>query len=141
MSRQPQEPRPGRPERPALGGPEQNWRWLVLVLLLLVVAAIVLPPLFSKGSRTQLSYTQFLGDVNAKTVKTADVSNDSGVITGQLNDGTQYQVNGPQPAIANDVATMRANGVALNFHTQGSNILGSILSYSIPFLLLIGVLV
>src|SRR5579884_1314809 len=130
MSRQPQDPRAGRPERSGLGGPEQNWRWLVLVLLLLVVAAIVLPPLFSKGSRTQLSYTQFLGDVNSKQVKNADISNDTGVITGQLSDGTQYQVDGPQPVISGDVATMRADGVALTFHTQGSNILGSILGYS-----------
>ena len=144
MSRQPPEPKPGRSnDRPGLGvgSPDQNWRWLVLVLLLLVVAAIVLPPLFSKAARTQLSYTEFLRDVNSHSVSSADVSNDTGVITGQLADGTQYLVDGPQPAISSDVAQMRSAGVKLTFHTQGSNILATILSYSLPFILIIGLLV
>ncbi|HET6810371.1 MAG TPA: ATP-dependent zinc metalloprotease FtsH [Acidimicrobiales bacterium] len=144
MSRQPLEPKPGRSnERPGLGvgSPDQNWRWLVLVLLLLVVAAIVLPPLFSKAARTQLSYTEFLKDVNSHQVAQADVSNDTGVITGQLSDGTQYVVNGPQPAISSDVAQMRSAGVKLSFHTQGSNLFATILSYSLPFILIIGLLV
>src|SRR5579884_1143987 len=114
MSRQPPDSKPGRSnDRPGLGmgGPDQNWRWLVLVLLLLVVAAIVLPPLFSKAARTQLSYTEFLRDVNAHEVTAADVSNDTGVITGQLSDGTQYLVDGPQPVISADVAQMRDAGV------------------------------
>ena len=144
MSRQPLEPKPGRSnDRPGLGvgSPDQNWRWLVLVLLLLVVAAIVLPPLFSKAARTQLSYTEFLKDVNSHQVAQADVSNDTGVITGQLSDGTQYVVNGPQPAISSDVAQMRGAGVKLSFHTQGSNLFATILSYSLPFILIIGLLV
>ncbi|HEX5266375.1 MAG TPA: ATP-dependent zinc metalloprotease FtsH [Acidimicrobiales bacterium] len=144
MSRQPLEPKPGRDnDRPGLGvsSPDQNWRWLVLVLLLLVVAAIVLPPLFSKAARTQLSYTEFLKDVSSHQVTSADVSNDTGVITGQLGDGTQYVVDGPQPVISADVAQMRSDGVKLSFHTQGSNILATILSYSLPFILIIGLLV
>src|SRR6185312_13193547 len=143
MSRQGQDPKPGRSDRSGLGsgGPDQNWRWAVLVLLALVAAAFILPGVFSHSQKTQLSYTQYLSDVQAKQVKTADVSNDTGVITGTLTDGTSYTVSGPQPSIPADVAEMRSDGVKLTFHTQGSSLLSSALVYLVPFLLLIGFLV
>jgi cell division protease FtsH len=143
MSRQPQDPRAGRGERSGLGlggGSDQNWRWAFLVLAALVAAAFILPSLFSHQSRTQLSYTQFLTDVGSHGVKTADVSNDTGLITGQLTDGTNYTVSGPEPAIPADVSQMRADGVKLTFHTQGSSLLGSALIYVLPFILLVGFL-
>ncbi|HZU73125.1 MAG TPA: ATP-dependent zinc metalloprotease FtsH [Acidimicrobiales bacterium] len=139
MSRQPSEPKPGR-ERSGFGmpgGSDQSWRWVVLILVALVLAAFVLPSLFSKSSRTQLSYTTYLQDVDQKAVDTAQVSNDSGVITGTLKDGTQYVVDGPEPAIPADVASMRASGVKLTFKSTGSNILGSLLVYVLPLFLLI----
>ncbi|HVA44091.1 MAG TPA: ATP-dependent metallopeptidase FtsH/Yme1/Tma family protein, partial [Acidimicrobiales bacterium] len=121
MSPQPQDPRPGRSDRPGLGvggAPDQNWRWAVLVLFALVAAAFILPGVFSHQPKTQLTYTQYLTDVSGHQVKSADVSNDTGVITGQLSDGTNYTVSGPEPAIPADVAQMRADGVKLSFHTQ-----------------------
>jgi len=120
------------------GSPDQNWRWAVLVLVALVIAAVVLPPLFSRGSKTQISYTTYMQDVNNDQVDTAQVSNDTGVISGTLKDGTSYATDGPQPAIASDIQMMRDKGVKLSFHTQGSNIWGSVLFYLLPIVLLIG---
>ncbi|HVA42692.1 MAG TPA: ATP-dependent zinc metalloprotease FtsH [Acidimicrobiales bacterium] len=144
MSPQPQDPKPGRGDRPGLGvggAPDQNWRWAVLVLFALVAAAFILPGVFSHQPKTQLTYSQYLTDVTGHQVKTADVSNDTGVITGQLADGTNYTVSGPEPAISADVAQMRADGVKLTFHTQGSNLLGTALVYVLPFLIILGLLI
>src|SRR5665213_4151612 len=107
MNRQPQDPKPGRSERSGLGvggAPDQNWRWAVLVLFALVAAAFILPGVFSHQAKTQLSYNTFLSRVSGHQVKSADVSNDTGVITGQLANGTSYTVSGPEPAISADVA-------------------------------------
>ena len=60
-----------RSDRPRAGGqgstgaPEQNWRWAVIVLLGLVVAVLLLPPLFSHTPRKQLTYTDLIGRVDA----------------------------------------------------------------------------
>ena len=109
MSRQPPDPRPdrpsGRPGRPGAsgsGGPDQSWRWAVIVLLGLVVAALVIPPFFSHSPSQQLSYTQYINDVDGSQVSTATIDNNSGHISGKLTNGSDYTVNGPQPAIQSD---------------------------------------
>ncbi|TML38645.1 MAG: ATP-dependent zinc metalloprotease FtsH [Actinobacteria bacterium] len=143
MSRPPSEPRPRRSDRPRAGGqgstgaPEQNWRWAVIVLLGLVVAVLLLPPLFSHTPRKQLTYTDLIGRVDAGQVRSAVVDNSNGHITGELADGTKYRVSGPQPPIADDLKSMRAHKVDLTFHSPQSNIFGSLLAYAFPILLVI----
>jgi cell division protease FtsH len=145
MSRQPPDLRPDRPSggpgRPGArgsSGPDQSWRWAVIVLLGLVVAALVIPPFFSHSPSQQLSYTQFINDVNGNQVSTATVDNNSGHISGKLTNGSDYTVNGPQPPIQNDVTLMRTKGVKLNFNTPSQNIFSSVLIYLLPVLLIIG---
>ncbi|HET9732571.1 MAG TPA: ATP-dependent zinc metalloprotease FtsH [Acidimicrobiales bacterium] len=147
MSRQLPDPRGQRENRGGRSGPgglgmpgspDQNWRWAVLVLVVAVLAAIVLPPLFSKGGGTTLTYTTFLDDVHNGQVESANVSNDTGTITGTLKDGTSFTVNGPSPATSTEISDMTAKGVKLSFHTQGSNLIGSLLVWILPIVLIMG---
>jgi cell division protease FtsH len=145
MSRQPPDPRPERPSgRPGRsgsggsGGPDQSWRWAVIVLLGLVVAALVIPPFFSHSPSQQLSYTQYISDVNGSQVSTATIDNSNGHISGKLTNGSDYTVNGPQPPIQNDVTTMRTKGVKLSFNTPQQSIFSSVLIYLLPVVLIIG---
>src|SRR5436305_5499727 len=82
------DPRGGRPDRPVIPGtgPDRNWRWVIYVLLALLVAVIVLPQLVPTQKKNELTYNDFLAKAQAKKVDTAKVNNDSGKITGQLND-------------------------------------------------------
>src|SRR5437588_2387397 len=143
MSRPPSEPRPRRSDRPRAGGqgstgaPEQNWRWAVIVLLGLVVAVLLLPPLFSHTPRKQLTYTDLSGRPRAGHARSAVGDSPNGHITGELADGTKYRVSGPQPPIADDLKSMRAHKVDLTFHSPQSNIFGSLLAYAFPILLVI----
>src|SRR3954463_11824269 len=112
MSRNPNDLRPGRPERQAGAGgtgPDRNWRWVVYVLVALLVAVIVLPQLVPSSKRNELSYGDFLNKVNAKEVKSARVNNDSGKITGQLKAGSNYNVAGPHPATEDEINALNAN--------------------------------
>src|SRR5262245_66525766 len=112
MSRSPNDLRPGRPDRPGgpgQPGPDRNWRWVVYVLVALLVAVIVLPQLVPSTKRNELNYGDFLDKVNAKEVKSARVNNDSGKITGQLKDNTDYTVSGPNPATEDQINALRPN--------------------------------
>jgi cell division protease FtsH len=102
------------------------------------VAALVIPPFFSHSPSQQLSYTQFINDVNGNQVSTATIDNNSGHISGKLSNGSDYTVNGPQPPIQNDVTLMRTKGVKLNFNTPSQNIFSSVLIYLLPVVLIIG---
>ncbi len=103
-----------------------------------MVAALVIPPFFSHSPSQQLSYTQYISDVNASQVSTATIDNSNGHISGKLTNGSAYTVNGPQPPIQNDVTTMRTKGVKLSFNTPQQSIFSSVLIYLLPVVLIIG---
>ena len=138
MSRPPSEQGPKRPTPPGLGGPaEQNWRWAVFVILGLVAAAVLLPPLFNTEKKTELSYSELVTKVEAGEVAEAVVNNDTGHITGKLKNDDAFEVNGPRPLPDADVALLRSKTKA-DFDNQEPNILGSLLPILIPIGLLIG---
>ena len=62
--------------------PDQSWRWVILVLFGLVVAALLLPSIFKGPARNQLTYGELFKKVQAGQVKQATVNNDTGRITG-----------------------------------------------------------
>ena len=98
----------------------------------------MIPPFFSHSPSQQLSYTQYITDVNNSQVSTATVDNSNGHISGKLSNGSEYTVNGPSPPIQNDVTTMRTKGVKLNFNTPQQSIFSSVLIYLLPIVLIIG---
>ena len=124
MSRQPQDLRPDRqgPPRPT-GGQPQSWRMLVFVLLGLVVLGLVLQPLFSEAVKEELTYTELLQQVEQGNVRTVDIDNASGRITGELTSEEEFTTEGPTPVIEADIAAMRAKGVQVDFHTEQPSLL------------------
>src|SRR5262245_54517661 len=126
MSRSPNDLRPGRPDRQGgqgQTGPDRNWRWVVYVLVALLVAVIVRAQLVPSSKRNEIAYGDFLNKVNAKEVKSANVNNDNGKITGELKDGTKYTVSGPHPATQDQINALNQNVDNLKFENSSTNFL------------------
>ncbi|MDP9404661.1 MAG: ATP-dependent zinc metalloprotease FtsH [Actinomycetota bacterium] len=141
MSRSPGDLRPARPPRPPGtpgSGPEPTVRWAWIALFVLVVAVLVLPPLFGGPSRTQLGYGQFIREANEGKVVEAEVNNDTGRVIGRLSDGTRFTVDGPHPLPDADAQLLRDKVSDLSFENTQANFFTSLLPLLLPVALLIG---
>ncbi len=118
-------------------GPEQSWRWGVLVLLGLVVVAFALTTFLRGAPSTKVNFSQFMSDLTSHQVSSANVNNSTGQVTGTLSNGTSYTTNGPVPQTAQEAAAFAASKVNVNYNTPSSN---SFLS-EIIFYVLIGAVV
>src|SRR5581483_8003173 len=143
MAQQPPNPRPGRPG--GQGGqqgqaPDQSWRWVILVLFGLVVAALLVPSIFKGPSRNQMTYGDFFKKVQAGQVKQATVNNDTGHVTGTLSDekATHFTVSGPHPLPDSDVAVLKDKVSDLEFSNNQPNLLGSLLPFLLPLRVFVG---
>src|SRR6266850_913676 len=86
--------RQGPPRLPgAPGSGDQSWRWLLIVLGGLVIVALLLSPFFNSSSSKELSYSELRAQIDAGKIKTAEVDNASGRITGLTVDGKRYVAN------------------------------------------------
>jgi cell division protease FtsH len=140
MSRQPGDPRPGRPEpRPAGpgNGPDRNWRWALIVLGALLLAAFILPSLFAGSSSQQQSFTDFKNAVEAGQVVSATVNNDNGHITYTDDHHHNFVVSGPHPLTDSTVTLLQSKVKDLKFSNQQSNFVLALL----PWLLYGGIVI
>ena len=87
-------------------GPEPRKRLMTFGLIALVIGILLGPRLYGSSTVKSISYTEFLSSAKSGGVATATVENYSGVITGTLENGTQYSVLGPDPAIAKDITML-----------------------------------
>ncbi len=119
-------PAPGGTGGPAASGPDQSWKWVFVLLAVAVIAVLIIPPLLSKPAVKQIPYKTYIEQyVEGHKVKSAAVNNNTGVITGELKLGNQkYTVNGPDPSLDNDVATMRKDIGSVTFNTPTESTLG-----------------
>ena len=124
----------------APSGQSRNRLIVYLVIAVAVLAVLIIPSLVHKSNATSLSYNTFLSDVSGKQVKTATVDNTTGIITGTLENGGTYTVNGPNPVQDSLVTALKPLGSNAKFVTPPSNnLLGIILTWVLPFALIFGV--
>jgi cell division protease FtsH len=110
------------------------------LLLVAVVAFLIIPPLVSKPSVKTIGYKAFIADyVEAHQVQTATVDNSTGIITGQLKDGTHYSVSGPDPSLQDEVNTLRSDVPTVHFTTPQQSALGQWLPTILILLAFVGI--
>jgi len=130
--------RPGRPERlrpPA--GTDQNWRWVVIVVFGLIVAALMLSSLGKTGKPVELTYNEVIRKVNEGQVKAAKVNNDTGRIAGELKTGETFNVTGPRPLPDNVETLMREKVEKLGFDNSEPGLLGTLLPLLLPIFFIV----
>jgi len=115
------------------------------LLIVAVLAVLVLPPLLQQKQVKSLSYKTFLSDVSAQQIKSIEINNATGVITGYFksadNGGIGYTVNGGTPPPQADVDLMKKNVSAANFkfYTPTVGFLGQWLPTILILVLFVGV--
>jgi cell division protease FtsH len=122
--------RPGRPE----GWP----RWAVWAALGLLLALLILPGLFSTGSGSELSYSEFLTDVQDGKVTDVSINTTNNVITGTLAGGEEFRTSGPTTLPDADSALIQEKVPNVDFRTPQPNFLTSLIPFLLPVALLIG---
>lgn len=118
----------GNSQKPLPGeGNNRRWLWglLIVAMLAIVLATYAVHPSNAK----QISYSSYMNAVKSKTISTAQINNETGVINGKLRDGQNYTVQGPSPSLPNDVTTMRKDGVSVSFSTPTTNLFEALLPY------------
>jgi cell division protease FtsH len=125
------------PSRGPAPPPPPSWyRWLPLIGLVLTSWLLLLPLMQSPSTR--LSYTDFLSRVESGKVATAEVD-DTGGITGTLEDGSAYTTQIPTALGDNELAAELAdNGVEVSGRAGGGVSLLGLIVNLLPFALLIG---
>ena len=113
--------------------------WLIGVVLFLV-GFFVISAFFPSKVVKNVSYSNLLTYAKGQKVISASINNNSGVITGQLSDGTNYSTNGPVPVLADEVTTLRGDNVSVNF-ADPSSLASSLLPYLIWILIFGGFMV
>ena len=131
---------PSRPSTPGSGAPEQPWRWAVAIAAVLLLVLLISSGLFNRSTSQTIGYTQFLHDAKTGLIHTANADNNTGVISGTLANGTNYQTTGPLPLPSDiqNALTASNSKVILTFSTPTSNPLTTILYYLLPVALIIG---
>ena len=109
MSKQSQSPPRGDKPTPTAPPPPPAWRhWLWPIGLLAAVVLFLFLPRLSGVPTVNLTYSQFLSDVNAHKVKTFTLDNSTGSTapgTGSLKDGKDYTTVVPLPFAGTPLAT------------------------------------
>jgi len=130
-------------------GPEnrpkrEGWpRWSIWVLIGLVVASFVVPPLLNSDNRDELLYSEFIEEVRKGNVTEIEITNETGSITGVYAEPTvdgeeEFKTKGPVEIPPDDLELLRDRNVKHEFRSQSTNIFLAILPILIPFALIIG---
>ncbi len=128
---------PERGGRRPLGA---GWpRWTIPVLLVVLIAAFALPRIWPSSDADKISFTEFITKVEAGDVKSAELSNDSNAISGELTDGTKFSTTAPNtfPNV-DETKLLQDKGVDFKAKTPESNWLLSWAGLLLPLVLIIG---
>jgi cell division protease FtsH len=117
------------------------------VVLALIAAAFLVSSLANSGSsKNNLSFSQFQKAVDAGEVKSIEFNKSSGAINGKYiepqNGNSEFTSSGPKNDLpAATLKDLQQKNVDVKYVDNGSDILGTILVWVLPFVLLIGLFV
>ncbi|HET7929522.1 MAG TPA: ATP-dependent zinc metalloprotease FtsH [Actinomycetota bacterium] len=136
--------KPGRDldhSRPQAPPPPPRWsRWLPFVGLV-ITALILFWPMGSSGAPRELSYTEFLSQVEDGNVATAEID-PNGSVTGTMSGGAEYTTQIPTALQDTGLADeLKSKDVQITGKPQPGTTLVDVLVSLLPFVLLIGVYV
>lgn len=136
MHRQQESGSPGQrpPNIPSL-------RWIAAGLLVVLVFLLFGSSLINRSSVVAVQWSAFQHDLSAHELKTINVNNVSGAITGQFRSkfrkGADYSTNGPIVLTQNELAIFQSSGAKVTFATPNSNLTDDLLIYVLPIFILI----
>src|SRR5262245_9476786 len=140
MSKQANPPPPGDRPSGSAPPPPPRWRnWIWPIMLIAILALFYLLP--TRAPSTSLTYTQFVKDVQAGQVKTAQLATAAGgTTTGQLKDGKNYTV--VIPVVSQELVTQLNNeGVEVTAaHASngfGTTLLIYLITFGLPILIFV----
>ncbi len=121
-------------------GSGANWkRWWPWVVVGVFLAIFAVPTLLGGDDGEEITYSEFMSMVDQGLVRTADIENGTGQITGELTNGDEYVTtgsgDGPNEA---DRALLDANGVDVDYKNPSNNWFLSVVGLLLPVLLIIG---
>ena len=117
--------------------PESRRRVITIAIVAFFLGLLLIDSLFSHKTVKTISYSALISDARHKDILSSSISNTSGIITGQLNNGTNYSSNGPLPVLSSEVNTLKADNVIVTF-ANPSSLLGELLPYLIWILIFAG---
>jgi len=112
----------------------------MIALFVLVIGVLVLPSLFSGQPRSELTYNQLIRRAGEGQVAEAVANNDTGRITGELKDGTRFEVKGPVSLPDPVEAVLREKVDKLEFENTEPSLIGSLLPFLFPVIVIIGLM-
>ncbi|HEV3187675.1 MAG TPA: ATP-dependent zinc metalloprotease FtsH [Acidimicrobiales bacterium] len=116
--------------------PQVRRRIVTIAIIAFVLGVLVIPNLFSNKQIKTVAYSALIQDAKSHKVLSAVISTSTGVISGQMSNGTNYTSNGPVPALSNEVSTLSGNNVMVTFATPSS--LASLLLPYLIWILIFG---
>jgi len=111
--------------------------WIAVGIFLSI---FLIPSLLSGGEGDEITYSEFIENVNAGNVDSIEVENGSLKITGQSTDGSKFNTTGGGDSglISDDADSIRARGVEIDFKSPSNNWFFGILGLLLPVMLIIG---
>ncbi|MDQ1520152.1 MAG: cell division protease FtsH [Actinomycetota bacterium] len=129
---------PTDPQKPGPGKPAPRWLHMLWLIGLLVTVLLLFAPK-STSSTKSLTFSAWKTDVDANQVKTATIDQ-SGKVTGQLNDKQQTHYSSRIPTALNDntlAADLERHHVSVKGTTNSTSFL-SIIAGLLPLIILVG---
>jgi cell division protease FtsH len=113
-------------------------RWAVWMLVAVAVGLIIGPRLWPTDTATEVTYTEFLELVNKGEVEAVTINNISNVISGTLNDGSEFKTTGSTSLSDADEQLLKEKGVDYDYVTPTGNFFTNLLPLLLPFFLIMG---
>jgi cell division protease FtsH len=108
------------------------------MLVAVAVGLIIGPRLWPTDTATEVTYTEFLELVNKGEVEAVTINNISNVISGTLNDGSEFKTTGSTSLSDADEQLLKEKGVDYDYVTPTGNFFTNLLPLLLPFFLIMG---